>query len=59
MERSKILPLLGIELQPLSPAAHSQSLYQLCYPGSVQHSVRYIADVDQNIMKILDDEFSD
>jgi hypothetical protein len=34
MERRKILPLSGLELQPLRRPARSQSLYQLRYPGS-------------------------
>jgi hypothetical protein len=34
MEKRKFLTLPGLELQPLSRPAHSQLLYQLCYPGS-------------------------
>jgi hypothetical protein len=33
IDRSKILPLPGLELQPLGLPARSQSLYQLHYPG--------------------------
>jgi hypothetical protein len=34
VERRKILPLPGLQLQPLGRAARSQSLYRLRYPGS-------------------------
>jgi hypothetical protein len=34
VERRKFLILLGLELQPLSRLACSQSLYRLCYPSS-------------------------
>jgi hypothetical protein len=33
MENRKFLALLGLELQPFSWSAGSQSLYQLHYPG--------------------------
>jgi hypothetical protein len=32
VERRKILPLLGLEIRPLSRPARSQPLYRLCYP---------------------------
>jgi hypothetical protein len=35
VEKRKYLTLSGIELQPLGRPAHSQSLYQLCYPSSL------------------------
>jgi hypothetical protein len=34
LEKRKFLTLPGLELRPLSRPARSQSLYQLCYPGS-------------------------
>jgi hypothetical protein len=34
-EKRKFLTLLGLELRPLGRPAHSQSLYRLCYPGSL------------------------
>jgi hypothetical protein len=34
VERSKILPLSGLELRPLSRPPLSRSLYRLRYPGS-------------------------
>jgi hypothetical protein len=34
MEKWKLLILLGLELWPLGHVAHSQLLYQLCYPSS-------------------------
>jgi hypothetical protein len=34
VEKRKFLTLLGLELQPLSRPARSQSLYRLCCPGS-------------------------
>jgi hypothetical protein len=33
-DKNKFLTLPGLELQPLSHPAHSQSLYRLRYPGS-------------------------
>jgi hypothetical protein len=33
VEKRKILPLPGIELRLLGPAARSQSLYRVSYPG--------------------------
>jgi hypothetical protein len=35
MEKTKILPLLELEIQPLSHPARSQSLCRLLYPGSL------------------------
>jgi hypothetical protein len=35
MEKWKFLPPLGLKLWPPGRLAHSQSLYQLCYPGSL------------------------
>jgi hypothetical protein len=37
VEKRKFLTLLGLELQPLDRPAHSQSPFQLRYPGSNQH----------------------
>jgi hypothetical protein len=34
VENRKFLTLLGLELQPFGCPAHSQLLYQLCYPSS-------------------------
>jgi hypothetical protein len=34
LEKRKFLTLLGLELRPLGPPAHSQSLYRLPYPSS-------------------------
>jgi hypothetical protein len=34
LEQRKFLALTGLELQPLSRPARSQSLYRLLYPGS-------------------------
>jgi hypothetical protein len=34
VKKIKILPLPGLELQPLGYPDHSQSLYRLRYPGS-------------------------
>jgi hypothetical protein len=40
-KKRKFLTLPGLKLQPLSCPAHSQSLYQLCYPGSLLiHSIQ-------------------
>jgi hypothetical protein len=33
VEKRKIMPLLGLELQPLGCPACSQSQYRLCYPS--------------------------
>jgi hypothetical protein len=41
MERRKFLTLPGLELLPLCPPAHSQSLYRLRHPGS------------QNVIKVI------
>jgi hypothetical protein len=35
VERTKILPLTGLEFRPLGRPARSQSLYRLRYPGSL------------------------
>jgi hypothetical protein len=34
VEKRKFLPLLGLEVRPLSRPSRSQSLYRLRYPGS-------------------------
>jgi hypothetical protein len=47
VEKRKFLTLPGLELQPLSRPAHSQSLYRLRYPGSLKILLLYI-----NILKI-------
>jgi hypothetical protein len=39
VERRKIFPLLGLELQPLGRPASSQSLYRLRYPGSLVKAI--------------------
>jgi hypothetical protein len=36
VERSKIVPLPGLEIRPLGRPALNQSLYRLCYPGSIR-----------------------
>jgi hypothetical protein len=40
VEKRIILPLLGLELQPLGRPARSHSLYRLSYPGSQDVSVQ-------------------
>jgi hypothetical protein len=35
MEKRKFLTLLGVELRRLSRPPRGQSLYRLCYPGSI------------------------
>jgi hypothetical protein len=35
VEWRKIFPLLGLEIRPLGRLGRSQSLYRLCYPGSI------------------------
>jgi hypothetical protein len=37
MEKRKFLTLKGLEIRPLGPPAHSQSLYRLSYPGAILH----------------------
>jgi hypothetical protein len=39
VEKRKFLPLPGLELRPLGYSARSQSLYQLCCPGSHMYSI--------------------
>jgi hypothetical protein len=39
VERTKKLPIPGLELQPLGLPARSQSLYRLSYPGSLDFSI--------------------
>jgi hypothetical protein len=36
VQKRKFLPPLGLELQPIGPPAHSQSLYRLSYPSSLE-----------------------
>jgi hypothetical protein len=43
LERRKILPLLGLNLPPLSLPAHSQLLYPLHYPSFTQQTTLIIA----------------
>jgi hypothetical protein len=35
VEKTKFLTVQGLELRPLGRPGRSQSLYQLCYPGSI------------------------
>jgi hypothetical protein len=43
VESRKILPILGLELQPFGRPARSQSLYRLSYPGSKQkQTIKYV-----------------
>jgi hypothetical protein len=42
VERRKFLTLPGLELRPLCRSARSQSLYRLCYPGSLGSHIAYL-----------------
>jgi hypothetical protein len=41
VEKRKFITLPGLELRILGRPARSQSLYQLCYPGSIYHMFFY------------------
>jgi hypothetical protein len=53
VERRKILPVLGLELPPLSRPAHSQLPYRLSYPGSLtfDHVIFFYVKHDGECMK--------
>jgi hypothetical protein len=52
MERRKFLTLTGLEIRTLGRPAHSQSLYQVGYPGSYKCAARKsrIGIVSSNIL---------
>jgi hypothetical protein len=54
MERRKFSFLLVLELWPLGRGAHSQSLYQLCYPSSPIQPYWFIKTFLSDIHKIID-----